>query len=56
MKAIDFRPYENRIELISGGAPCQPFPLGGKHRAHADTRDMFPEAIRAISSVSRRRL
>ncbi len=48
VRSVDFRSYEGQVELISGGPPCQPFSLGGKHRAHADTRDMFPEAIRAI--------
>ncbi len=48
VRAVDFRQYEGRIELISGGPPCQPFSLGGRHRAHNDARDMFPEAIRAI--------
>lgn len=48
VRAVDFRSYEGKVELISGGPPCQPFSLGGKHKAHGDTRDMFPQAIRAV--------
>jgi DNA (cytosine-5)-methyltransferase 1 len=48
VRGVDFRPYRDKIELVSGGPPCQPFSLGGKHRAFNDARDMFPEAIRAI--------
>lgn len=36
------------IEVVAGGPPCQPFSLGGKHRAHDDNRDMFPPAINVI--------
>jgi DNA (cytosine-5)-methyltransferase 1 len=36
------------IDLITGGPPCQPFSLGGKHGAFLDERDMFPQAIRAV--------
>ncbi|WP_295226031.1 DNA cytosine methyltransferase [uncultured Brevundimonas sp.] len=39
------------IDLVSGGPPCQPFSLGGKHNAHLDRRDMFPEAIRAVRQL-----
>lgn len=48
VRSVDFRGFEGRLELVTGGPPCQPFSLGGKHRAHADTRDMWPEAVRAI--------
>jgi len=48
VRDIDFRPYEGRIDLVSGGPPCQPFSLGGKHAAFNDERDMFPQAIRAV--------
>ncbi|MEO0971806.1 MAG: DNA cytosine methyltransferase [Pseudomonadota bacterium] len=48
VRDYDFRALEDRVDLVSGGPPCQPFSLGGKHRAHQDRRDMFPEAIRAI--------
>jgi DNA (cytosine-5)-methyltransferase 1 len=36
------------VDLISGGPPCQPFSIGGKHKAYDDHRDMFPQAIRAV--------
>lgn len=39
------------IELVTGGPPCQPFSMGGKHNAFLDRRDMFPEAIRAVREL-----
>lgn len=48
VRDVDFSRHEGKLQLISGGPPCQPFSLGGKHRAHTDARDMFPEAVRAV--------
>jgi DNA (cytosine-5)-methyltransferase 1 len=48
IRSVDFRKFEQRIDLVTGGPPCQPFSLGGKHRAHADARDMWPEAVRVV--------
>jgi DNA (cytosine-5)-methyltransferase 1 len=42
------------VDLVSGGPPCQPFSLGGKHRAHSDERDMWPEAVRVLREVKPR--
>lgn len=36
------------VDLITGGPPCQPFSMGGKHGGFLDERDMFPQAIRAV--------
>ena len=42
------------VMVVSGGPPCQPFSLGGKHRGFQDNRDMFPEAIRAVRELKPR--
>jgi DNA (cytosine-5)-methyltransferase 1 len=42
------------IELVAGGPPCQPFSMGGKHKAYNDERDMFPAAIDVIRKLSPR--
>lgn len=36
------------LDLIAGGPPCQPFSMGGKHKAHLDQRDMFPITVDVI--------
>ncbi len=48
VRKVDFRPLAGKLDLISGGPPCQPFSLGGRHRAYDDARDMFPQAVRAV--------
>ncbi len=41
-----------QVALVAGGPPCQPFSLGGKHKAHQDDRDMFPHAVRCIERLT----
>lgn len=50
----DFRTWHGRADLVSGGPPCQPFSIGGKHRAMADRRNLFPEAARVVREVQPR--
>lgn len=51
IQTVDFSGYEGKIDLLSGGPPCQPFSIGGKAKAYNDKRDMFPEAARALADV-----
>lgn len=51
VRAVDFRSFRGRVALVAAGAPCQPFSLGGKHKAYDDTRNMFPEVFRAAREM-----
>lgn len=51
---FDFSSIKFEVDLVTGGPPCQPFSLGGRHRVHFDERDMFPQAIRAVRELKPR--
>lgn len=54
VREFDYGEIAGEMDLVSGGPPCQPFSLGGKHRGYLDKRDMFPEAIRAVRELKPR--
>ncbi len=52
VREFDYTKYRDKIDLVAGGPPCQPFSLGGKHRGNLDDRDMFPEAVRSVRELA----
>ncbi|MDR1608708.1 MAG: DNA cytosine methyltransferase [Deltaproteobacteria bacterium] len=48
VRLFDFNSLSVESDLVSGGPPCQPFSLGGKHKASSDKRDMFPTTIDVV--------
>ncbi len=50
VRDFDFSSHQG-LDLLAGGPPCQPFSIGGKHRGHADHRNLFPEMVRAIREI-----
>ncbi len=52
IKNIDFHKYKNKIDIVSGGFPCQAFSYAGKKLGFNDTRGtLFFEFARAISEI-----
>jgi len=51
VRSIQYSSISQSVAMVAGGPPCQPFSLGGKHRAQKDHRDMFPEAVRAVREL-----
>jgi len=49
---IDFSPYVGKVDLLSGGFPCQSFSYAGKKMGLEDTRGtLFYEFARALKEV-----
>ena len=51
VRLLDFAGIAGEVDLVAGGPPCQPFSLGGKHKASSDKRDMFPATIDVIRQL-----
>jgi DNA (cytosine-5)-methyltransferase 1 len=50
-RLVRYSDFGDDVQFVAGGPPCQPFSLGGRHKANADERDMFPEAVRAVREL-----
>lgn len=54
VKMRDWRPYHGLVDVLHGGPPCQPFSVAGRQKGEADSRDMFPEFVRAVLEIEPR--
>jgi len=51
IKTTDFLQYANKIDILTGGLPCQPFSAAGKRLGDNDHRSLWCEMLRAIKEV-----
>jgi len=50
----DFTKYANKIDVLTGGFPCQPYSQAGKRLGKEDDRHLWPQMCRAIREIQPR--
>ena len=48
----DFTIWRGRIDVLTGGFPCQPYSQAGKRLGKEDARHLWPEMLRAIREIA----
>lgn len=56
VKTLPLEPFRDRVDILTGGYPCQPFSAAGQRKGAEDPRHLWPYILKAIDVIRPRRV
>ena len=54
IRNLNGKKFKNKVDVVCGGFPCQPYSRSGKQQGEKDNRDLWPEMLRIIKECKPR--
>lgn len=51
LKTFPYKEFYRKVDILSGGFPCQPFSTAGKRKGSEDPRHLFPYILKGIREL-----